>query len=413
MRGAAGPLDKGSWAEFSGHKLLLLSAVLGLTTSMNAVMIYSLGSFIGPLNAEFGWDRGSISLTVSVLTFGVFMFGPIVGRLCDKYGAARVGALSLLGYGIAVIAMTMLVTNLYSFWLAYFFIAMLGVGSTPIVLVRPITAAFDKRRGLALGIALTGAGLAGFWVPNVVTEVSAAFGWRAGYWTIGSLAMLAAPIVWFGFGPAERRATAAASTAGPKTGLSLAEARNTKAFWFATILSVSMALGVGGMIVHLIPMFQDLGADAKAAAQLASVIGVASSIGRLTIGFCLDRFAAPAVSVTVLALGMVGIAILGLGDLSYGIVAVALIGLLLGAELDLLAYMTSRLFGQKTFGAIYGWFYSMYSLGFGLSPFLIGRSRDMFGSYDYALGGSIICLLFAIISVFSLRFRKGMLEVIA
>jgi len=413
MRGAAGPLDKGSWAEFSGHKLLLLSAVLGLTTSMNAVMIYSLGSFIGPLNAEFGWDRGSISLTVSVLTFGVFLFGPIVGRLCDKYGAAKVGASSLLGYGLAVIAMTMLVTNLYSFWLAYFFIAMLGVGSTPIVLVRPITAAFDKRRGLALGIALTGAGLAGFWVPNVVTEVSAAFGWRAGYWTIGSLAMLAAPIVWFGFGPAERRATAAASTAGPKTGLSLAEARNTKAFWFATILSVSMALGVGGMIVHLIPMFQDLGADAKAAAQLASVIGVASSIGRLTIGLCLDRFAAPAVSVTVLALGMVGIAILGLGDLSYGIVAVALIGLLLGAELDLLAYMTSRLFGQKTFGAIYGWFYSMYSLGFGLSPFLIGRSRDMFGSYDYALGGSIICLLFAIISVFGLRFRKGMLEVIA
>jgi MFS family permease len=156
-----------------------------------------------------------------------------------------------------------------------------------------------------------------------------------------------------------------------------------------------------------------LGADAKAAAQLASVIGVASSIGRLTIGLCLDRFAAPAVSVTVLALGMAGIAILGLGDLSYGIVAVALIGLLLGAELDLLAYMTSRLFGQKTFGAIYGWFYSMYSLGFGLSPFLIGRSRDMFGSYDYALGGSIICLLFAIISVFGLRFRKGMLEVIA
>lgn len=413
MTGATIQTDISGWGEFSGHKLLLLSAVLGLTTSMNAVMIYSLGSFIGPLNAEFGWDRGSISLAVSILTFGVFLFGPIVGRLCDKFGAATVGALSLFGYGLAVIAMTMLVSDLYSFWLAYFVVAMLGVGSTPIVLVRPITAAFDKRRGLALGIALTGAGLAGFWVPNVVTEVSTAFGWRAGYWTIGSLAMLSAPLVWFGFGPSERRATAAAAISGPKTGLSLAEARKTSAFWFATILSISMALGVGGMIVHLIPMFQDLGADAKAAAQLASVIGVASSIGRLTIGLCLDRFAAPAVSVTVLALGMAGIAILGLGDLNTGIVAVALIGLLLGAELDLLAYMTSRLFGQRAFGTIYGWFYSMYSLGFGLSPFLIGRSRDMFGSYDYALAGSIICLLFAIISVFGLRFRKSMFGAIA
>lgn len=406
MTDGADRSEAGGWGEFSGHRLLVISAVLGLTTSMNAVMIYSLGSFIGPLNAEFGWDRGSISIAVSVLTFGVFLFGPIAGKLCDRFGAAFVGSISLLAYGLAVIAMTMIVGSLYSFWFAYFIIAMLGVGSTPIVLVRPITAAFDKRRGLALGIALTGAGLTGFWAPNVVTEVSATFGWRAGYWTIGILAILAAPLVWFGFGPSERRATAAASTVGPKTGLTLSEARATKAFWFATVLSISMALGIGGMIVHLIPMFQDMGADVKAAAQLASVIGIASSIGRLTIGLCLDRFAAPAVSVVVLSLGIAGIAILGFGDLNYGIVAVALIGLLLGAELDLLAYMTSRLFGQKAFGAIYGWFYSMYSLGFGLSPFLIGRSRDIFGTYDFALAGSIICLLLAIIAVFGLRFKS-------
>ena len=183
MTDGADRSEAGGWGEFSGHRLLVISAVLGLTTSMNAVMIYSLGSFIGPLNAEFGWDRGSISIAVSVLTFGVFLFGPIAGKLCDRFGAAFVGSISLLAYGLAVIVMTMIVGSLYSFWFAYFIIAMLGVGSTPIVLVRPITAAFDKRRGLALGIALTGAGLTGFWAPNVVTEVSATFGWRAGYWT--------------------------------------------------------------------------------------------------------------------------------------------------------------------------------------------------------------------------------------
>lgn len=391
------------WDEFSGHRLLVFSAFLGLTTSMNAVMIYSLGSFIGPLNAEFGWDRGSISFAVSVLTFAVFLFGPIAGRLCDRFGAAAVGSLSLLGYGLAVVAMTFLVSNLTGFWFAYFLIAMLGVGSTPIVLVRPITAGFDRRRGIALGIALTGAGLAGFWVPNLVTEVSSSFGWRAGYWVIGSLAMLVAPLVWFGIGPSERRAAIAAASEGTKAGLTMREARSTPTFWLASVLAITMALGVGGMIVHLIPLFQDLGADARAAARLASIVGVASAIGRITIGLCLDRFPAPLVSVVVLVMGAMGIALLGIGGLSFGLVAVALIGLLLGAELDLLAYMASRLFGQRSFGAIYGWLYSMYSIGFGLSPFLIGRLHDRFGSYDYALAGSVVCLMIAAIAVLGLR----------
>ena len=396
----AGRPDRG---EFHGHKLLVLSAVIGLTTSMNAVMIYSLGSFIGPLNAEFGWDRGSISLAVSVLTLGVFLFGSLAGKLCDRFGAATVGALSLLAYGAVVIAMTLLVSNLTGFLVAYFLIAMVGVGSTPIVLVRPITAGFDKRRGLALGIALTGAGLAGFWVPIAVTEASASFGWRAGYWVIAAAAMLAAPVVWFGFRPSERRAAAAAPTDRSAAGMTLAEARKTRAFWLATILAVTMALGVGGMIVHLIPLFKDMGADARTAARIASVIGIASAVGRLLIGASLDRFAAPLVSTVVLGMGAIGIALLGLGGLGYGILAVILIGLLLGAELDLLAYMASRLFGQKAFGAIYGWLYSMYSIGFGLSPFLIGRSRDSFGSYDFALIGSVAFLAIAAIAVQGLR----------
>lgn len=393
----------GGWDEFSGRKLLVLSAFLGLTTSMNAMMIYALGSFIAPLQAEFGWARGDISFAVSVLTFAVFLFGPVAGRLCDRFGAAMVGAASLLCYGLAVVLMTFMINSLASLWAAFFIVALLGVGSTPIVLVRPITAGFDRRRGLALGIALTGAGLAGFWVPNLTTSVIASHGWRAGYWAMGVLAICAAPIVWFGFGPSERRAGVAAQANTPKTGLSFQDARRTSGFWFASALAFAMALGVGGMIVHLIPLFQDMGADAKAAARLASVLGVASAAGRLLIGLCLDRFTAAWVTIIVLMMGAAGLAILYIGSLSLGPPAVLLIGLLLGAELDLLAYLASRQFGQKAFGAVYGWFYAMYSLGFGLSPFVIGNLYDRFGSYDAALVGSIACLAIAALAVLGVR----------
>ena len=280
------------------------------------------------------------------------------------------------------------------------------MGSTPIVLVRPITAGFDKQRGLALGIALTGAGLAGFWVPNLVTAVIGDYGWQAGYWAIAATAVLAAPIVWFGFRPSEQRATLAAVNGAVKTGLTFGEARKTRSFVLVSMLAFSMALGIGGMIVHLNPLFQDMGASAAAAAGLASIIGISSSVSRLLTGLSLDRFPARLVSVAVIGLGALGIAVIWFGGLNLGIPGVILIGVLLGAELDLLAYLTSRLFGQLAFGAIYGWMYSLFSIGFGLGPLLVGRMHDYFGSYDNALLTCIALLAGAAMVAFGLGGRS-------
>jgi cyanate permease len=164
-----------------------------------------------------------------------------------------------------------------------------------------------------------------------------------------------------------------------------------------------MALGVGGLIIHLNPMFQDMGMTAMEAAQITSLIGIASSVGRLLIGVCLDRFPATLVSVTVLAAGLLGIGLIWLSGASFAVVAVLLIGLLLGAELDLLAYLASRLFGQRSFGTLYGWLYSLYSLGFGFSPLLLGKLRDHFGNYDAALLGCMVFLSLAAAVVLGLN----------
>jgi MFS family permease len=285
-------------------------------------------------------------------------------------------------------------------------IALCGVGSTPIVLLRPITADFDKQRGLALGIALTGAGLAGFWVPNLVTAVIASHGWQAGYWAVAATAVLAAPIVWLGFRSSERSATIAAVGGTAKTGLSFGEARKTRNFALVSLLAFSMALGIGGMIVHLNPLFQDLGEPAAAAAGLASIIGISSSVSRLLTGLSLDRFPARLVTVAVIGLGTFGIALIWFGGLRFGLPGVILIGVLLGAELDLLAYLTSRLFGQLAFGAIYGWIYSVFSIGFGFGPLLMGKLHDQFGSYDIALLTNIALLAVAAMVAFNLGGRS-------
>lgn len=386
--------------EFKGRTLLVVSAAIGLAASMNAMMVYSLGSFIGPLENEFGWARGDISLAVTILTMGLFLAGPVVGTACDRFGASVVGSLSLTAFGLLLLTMAATLESLTGLWTFFFLIALAGAGSTPIVLARPISAAFDRQRGLALGIVLTGAGLGGFWLPNFVTEVVSRAGWRGAYSCLALVALFAAPVVYLGFKPTERRAAAAMTAGSTPTarGFTLRKARGTAAFWAISALAVSMAMGIGGVMVHLVPLFRDLGATPAAAAATASLMGIASVVGRLVVGLCLDRFTPHRVAVTVLALGMLGVLLVRIGGLDYAVGGVMLIGLLLGAELDMLAFLTARLFGQRAFGAIYGWFYSIYALGFGVSPFIVGRLRDTSGSYDSSLTISMAVLVAAIFS---------------
>ena len=395
-------------SEFKRRGLLLVSAAIGLSAGMTATMFYSLGAFIPHLQAQFGWSRGDISLGVTFMTVALFLTGTYAGRLCDRYGAALIGAFSLAAYALGIVALVLFVTRIQEFWIAYAVIAVVGIGSTPIVLVRPISAVFDRHRGLALGIILTGAGLAGFWVPRVVAEVAQSHGWRAAYLVLAIVAMLTAPLVWFGFRsvPALREQSIRKRTA--ETGLDVQQARRTSEYWVLSVMALAMATGIAGIIVHLIPLFRDLGAEPLVAAKIASLVGLASVVGRLVIGLLLDRFSAPRVSFAVLALAAFGIFLLWWGGLVYAYLAVLLLGLAAGAEIDLLAYLASRYFGQRHYGAIYGWLYSVFALGYGLSPFLTGLLRDRYASYNTALGVSAVLMSLAALAAVKLGpYRYG------
>ena len=382
--------------ELRGCAGLLVASAIGLTAGMSATLFYSLGAFIPPLQAEFGWSRGDISLGASFLTIAIFVTGTIAGRLCDRHGAALVGAASLVAYGLALILMAWLMADIVHFWVGYFVIAILGVGSTPIVLVRPITIYFVKARGIALGIALTGAGIAGFWVPRLVATVTELHGWREAYGALALVAILAAPVVWLGFRniPGRPRNPGV----GAADGISHGEARRSSAYWLLSLMALAMALGIAGVIVHLIPLFGDLGAGAMEAARIASIVGIASVVGRLVVGLVLDHFPCTVVSIAVLALAAAGILLLWAFGLEYALQATILIGLAAGAEIDLLAYLTVTFFGHRNYGAIYGWQYSVFALGYGFSPYFVGLLYGGFGGYEVPLLGSAVLLVGAAIT---------------
>src|SRR3546814_9002611 len=94
------------------------------------------------------------------------------------------------------------------------------------------------------------------------------------------LAFIAAPLVWYGFRPVDRQNTSLANGGTAAIGMTAPEARRTRQYWMLSVMALAMALGIAGIVVHLPPLFQDLGDDPIAAARTASLVGLSSVLDR-------------------------------------------------------------------------------------------------------------------------------------
>jgi len=181
---------------------------------------------------------------------------------------------------------------------------------------------------------------------------------------------------------------------------------------FAQIALAFFLIGfvVAGAIVHLVPLLVDRGLAMPSALHAAAALGFAVIAGRIVVGWLCDRFHAPYVAFCFLMLPVASFVLL----LVHGpaLVAVLLLGLAAGAEIDLLAYLASRSFGLRAYGEIYGWLLSIFSLGAGTGPVLIGLSFDRTGSYALTLGAgacliTLGALLVATLGPFPSQFAKA------
>ncbi len=67
------------------------------------------------------------------------------------------------------------------------------------------------------------------------------------------------------------------------------------------------------------------------------------------------------------------------------ILAVVLVGLGIGAEMDFMSYLVSRYFGLRAFSRLYGLIYSSLTVGIATGPLVMGYSQQLGGTYDAGL----------------------------
>ena len=159
---------------------------------------------------------------------------------------------------------------------------------------------------------------------------------------------------------------------------------------------VIVAAPAGGSIAHMVPLLTDRGIATSTATALLSAAGLALIAGRLLAGYLLDRMFAPYVAVAFFLAPLAGILLLFFGSgPSVAAVATVLVGVGLGAEVDLIAFLLSRYFGMRAFGEIYGYLFALFMLGAGAGPFAMGVSYDVTGSYQLMLASFAVALLLA------------------
>ncbi len=279
--------DAGGWQELGRGWSVVLAAFIGIAFGISAIYFYTTGFFIKPLQAEFGWSRTEVSLAMIGGTIATAVASPLVGALVDRIGARLVGCISLLCLSLGFLALSRLGPSIWAFALLSLLISMGGSGTSPVTFTRMIAARFSRARGIALGLALSGTGVAGALVPRLFGPYIETAGWRAGYQVLFLAVLIAAPIVWV---LGRRNDSDRTGAAAP--GLSFSAVVASSLFRRLAIAFVATALAIGGFIVHLVPLLTDAGFSVATAGQVAMTVGVFVIVGRLGCGYALDRLPA-------------------------------------------------------------------------------------------------------------------------
>lgn len=366
--------------------LLILAACAGVTCSSVVLPFYSIGVLVKPLTEEFGWTRAQFQSSILFSASLGALIAPVVGWLIYKYGTRRTALVGLFGLSLGFVLASAIQGQLWMLYLAYGAMAVLGAGTSPVTWTSAITANFDRTRGIALGLTLTGTGICAVLAPQYGVWLVESFGWRVAYLGLALLPILfAGPIVYFGFRPEESAAAKARPVADASWGMTLSEAFRSYKFWilFVSILCVYMA--VSGISPNLIPALTDNGMSAHDAATVQGMYGIAIVIGRLVVGYLIDRYWAPAVAAVALCLPVAGCLMLtGTPSFHMASMAALLIGFAAGAELDLMSFLTARYFGLKHYAKIYAVLYAVLAICSGVAPVAFATVFDRTASYDFS-----------------------------
>lgn len=336
-------------------------------------VIYSFGVFLEPIMADLGSGRSATSALYVISSSAFYFLGPATGLAGDRFGPRALAGIGALAMGTGLAA-TAFVTDIGTAYLTYGLGVGVGAACAYIPTFAVVGGWFERWRTRALGFAATGTGFGMLTLPPICAVIIESFGWRTACLAMSGISVLTLAVGAVLIRPAPPRSQ-------PVQDRRLGAILRTRPFVF---IYISWIFGTMALFVPLLflPAFAAArGINSISASWLISIIGGASIVGRIGIGYVRSPGGTLLLykgSILAMAVSYV----IWLLSPSYGglVMFATLLGIAYGVRIALVAPVLIELFGVGRLGALLGVFFTATGIAALAGPTMANLAIDFWGS---------------------------------
>jgi MFS family permease len=366
----------------------------GIFLAVGAMIASAFSVLAVPLAKEFHPSRMVLMLAMTLLSGGTAIMSPLVGNLMDRVPVRRLmmlGAVLLVAGFLALSFATSIIQVLIIYGL---FMAGANVLTGPMATSVHISRWFVRRRGAAIGLAITGVAVGGFVFPPLIQALLDSFAWREAIRVLALIVFVctAVAVALIVDRPADRglhpdgaaQAPQIVRTDGPAQRLTTAMIFGDPTFWCATALFAVILSGMKGMVTNLVPLALDQGIQANVAALLISIFAVCGFVAKLGFAAVADRVNLRVLMFASLVGFATGMACLTRAEAGYAVIAlgVGLVGGFGGLMVPLQGLLIPKIYGVAVVGRVSGLLNMVMLCALLATPPIFGLIFDRTGNYD-------------------------------
>ena len=383
----------------------IVSGGFSLQMIVGSLMIHSFTAYFPLLQAQFGWSRALLSGAFALSRAESGILGPLQGWLIDRFGPRVMvrGGMVLFGAGFIMFSYT---DSVLDYYLTFLLMALGSSIAGFLTVATTVVNWFERRRGVAMGIAMSGFGIGGLLVPAVAWSLTT-LGWRPTAFISGIFIIIVGfPIAQlfrqrpeqYGYLPdgatipghgsggdysresPERSATSVGDDVG---GFTAREAMRTPVFWLLSMGHGMALLTVGAVSLHLVPhIMESVGLTITAAAGAVSVMTVFNILGQVGGGFLGDRFSKRMLCTIAMLMHAAALLTLAYATTILPVLVFAVLhGTAWGLRGPMMTTIRADYFGRASFATIMGFSSLVVMVGMTGGPLFAGFMADIFDGY--------------------------------
>jgi MFS family permease len=393
-----GGIDSGyAWARLGASVLLSVAGGVGM---------WSLVVVLPVVQKDLGISRADISFAYTMNTLGFCAGGILMGRMVDRQGIVPTAILSVFlmagGFAAAAYAPTLGLFAAAQVLLGF------GCAATFAPLVADISHWFEKRRGVAMGIASSGNYIAGTIWPPLIELTMRDHGWRASFLVISGLALVVMiPLALFLRRPPPFHAESAVGVVTTAPVRSVGLSPNTLQAILA-VAGIACCVAMSMPQVHIVAYCTDLGYGTAPGATMLSLMFGFGVISRIGSGWIADRVGGVVTMLLGSVLQTIALAFYLISDTLISLYVIsALFGLFQGGLVPSYALIMRENSRPQEAGMRVGIAVSVTLIGMALGGWMGGMLFDATSSYRAAFLNGIAWNVVTVLIGWWLLARQG------